>query len=452
VLIELSYCQGLNGRGKFKQAADRARAAVESARRVGDPGLLLIAVARKAGSVFFTGEPVDIDELKAVIEFEDFSQDHASLASLPLAQILCRTDHVVEGRLALERALEQATRRGEEGLVAYVLFHFVVLDWFAAGDHEEAKRRFAACEQERGQLPVHDIVLLWADSFFAAGRGELAQARAKAEQSLAMGADHGVPTVSFNASIVLSQLDVWSGQAAAAHERMHTLRESFVSEGFGAIGFYTLGLWTLDIEALIALGRLDDAETVLRDLTRRARRAKNPNAQAIAHRCDALLLAAHGRIPEAIDEMDAALADHARRTLPPELARTLLEKGALQRRAKQKSAAKQTLEEALALLEPLDAEILKARARDELSRLGLRRTMPSNGLTAAQTRVAQLVAAGMSNQEIATSLYMSRRSVESHLTKIYRELGIRSRSQLATALAATQDSQPDTEDGASPPA
>jgi hypothetical protein len=127
------------------------------------------------------------------------------------------------------------------------------------------------------------------------------------------------------------------------------------------------------LRPLIALDRLAAAEQVFEDLNRRARRADNPNAHAIAHRCGGLLLGAQGHIPEAIGEMDAALADHARGTLRPELARTLLDKGALQRRAKHKSAAKHTLEAALALLEPLDAAILKARARDELSRIGLRR-------------------------------------------------------------------------------
>jgi DNA-binding NarL/FixJ family response regulator len=418
---------------------------VKAAKHLDDPGLLAEAVARKAFAVFWTGGPLDLDELNGAIELEDFSQNYTqALPSFVLGQILSRTDNVVGGRLALERAVERATRRGEEYDVTYVLFHLVVHDWFAAGDHEEAKRKFAICKQERGQDTHQDILFLWADSFFATGRGDLAEARAKAEHSLLMCADHAHPGLTMNASILLAELDVWSGQAIGAHERMLTLRESFVSEGLGAIGFYTVGMWTLDIEALIALGRLDDAETVLRDLTSRSRRAKNPNAQAIAHRCHGLLLAAQGNIPEAIAEMDAAVADHARRTLPPELARTLVEKGALQRRAKQKSAAKQTLEQALVLLEPLDAAILKARARDELSRIGLRRATPSNGLTAAQTRVAQLVAAGMSNQEIATTLYMSTRSVESHLTKIYRGLGIRSRTQLATALAATDDNPPDT--------
>lgn len=235
-------------------------------------------------------------------------------------------------------------------------------------------------------------------------------------------------------AITLAQIDLWSGLAEAAHAQMRTLRESLVAGGFGAIGSLTVGLWTLDIEALIALDQLDQAELVLDDLASRARRVGNPHAQALARRCRGLLLASRGRISEGIDEMDAALADHARRPLNPELARTLLEKGALERRAKRKSAAKQTLEHALALLEPLDAAVLQARARDELSRIGLRRASVSTGLTAAQARVAELVVAGMSNREIANALYMSTRSVEAHLTKVYRELGVKSRSQLAVAL------------------
>jgi DNA-binding CsgD family transcriptional regulator len=113
----------------------------------------------------------------------------------------------------------------------------------------------------------------------------------------------------------------------------------------------------------------------------------------------------------------------------------LLEKGVLERRAKHKSAAKRTLEEALEALRPLGARMWIDRAEDELGRIGLRRATPSQGLTPAQTRVAELVAAGMSNQQIASTLYMSTRSVESHLTKIYREFGVRSRGQLIAALA-----------------
>ena len=87
------------------------------------------------------------------------------------------------------------------------------------------------------------------------------------------------------------------------------------------------------------------------------------------------------------------------------------------------------------MLEPLEAGILTERARDELGRVGLRRADRQEGLTAAQTRVAELVLAGLTNREIAATLYMSVRTVETHLTKIYHELGIRSRAQLAGAIA-----------------
>jgi DNA-binding CsgD family transcriptional regulator len=76
---------------------------------------------------------------------------------------------------------------------------------------------------------------------------------------------------------------------------------------------------------------------------------------------------------------------------------------------------------------------------DELARVGLRRPVITEGLTPAQQRVAELVAAGMSNREIAATLYMRVRSVEAHLTKAYRELDVRSRSELVAALAASND-------------
>jgi DNA-binding CsgD family transcriptional regulator len=169
----------------------------------------------------------------------------------------------------------------------------------------------------------------------------------------------------------------------------------------------------------------------------RANAAENPNAVAVALRCRGLLLAARGDVPGAIDSLDAAIGEHARRPVPLELGRTLLERGTLERRAKRKSAAKRSLEEALAVLEPLGATMWASRARDELGRVGLRRSSQGEGLTAAQQRVAELAAAGMSNREIAGELFMSLRTVEAHLTKIYRELGVKSRAQLAAAMAAT---------------
>ena len=133
--------------------------------------------------------------------------------------------------------------------------------------------------------------------------------------------------------------------------------------------------------------------------------------------------------------------------MAPEIARTLLELGTVQRRAKQKTKAKESLERALAMFESMGAQMWAARVRDELDRVGLRRPSVSEGLTPAQTRVAELVLAGMSNREIASTLYMSQRSVEAHLTKVYREFGVRSRAQLVATMSAAQATE-DTEEPA----
>jgi DNA-binding CsgD family transcriptional regulator len=118
-----------------------------------------------------------------------------------------------------------------------------------------------------------------------------------------------------------------------------------------------------------------------------------------------------------------------------EIGRTLLELGTVQRRAKRKSAAKASLEQAIAVLTPLGARVWLDRSRDELARVGLRRPRQGRGLTPAQQRVAELAAQGMTNREIAAALFMSQRTVETHLTKVYGELNLKTRTQLAAALA-----------------
>jgi hypothetical protein len=116
-----------------------------------------------------------------------------------------------------------------------------------------------------------------------------------------------------------------------------------------------------------------------------------------------------------IDGGLAALAAHRMRLLRPELARTLLEQGSRLRHAKQKNAAKDSLQQALAIYEQIGARLWADRARDELSRVGLRR-QTQDGLTPAQARVVELACAGYTNQQIATNALHERaqRRVTSH--------------------------------------
>ena len=119
---------------------------------------------------------------------------------------------------------------------------------------------------------------------------------------------------------------------------------------------------------------------------------------------------------------------------PFDRARTLLALGTVQRRAKQRADARRTLEAALALFEELGAALWTERARAEIARLGGRRARDRDELTETERRIAELAASGRSNREIAGELFVSERTVEANLTRAYRKLGVRSRTELARRL------------------
>ena len=161
-------------------------------------------------------------------------------------------------------------------------------------------------------------------------------------------------------------------------------------------------------------------------------------ALAIASRGLALVCAARGEHEAALDLEARALREHDRLGQPFELARTLLVKGSILRRAKRRGEARQTLGEALAIFERLPAPLWAAKAREEIRRIGLRPSR-DGGLTETETAVAGLVAAGRTNREVASELFLSVKTVEANLSRIYGKLGVRSRTELANRLQ-TRDS------------
>jgi DNA-binding NarL/FixJ family response regulator len=105
----------------------------------------------------------------------------------------------------------------------------------------------------------------------------------------------------------------------------------------------------------------------------------------------------------------------------------------IRRHAKQKRAAREALQEALAVFERLGARLWAERARAELSSIGGRPPV-SGALTPMEQRVARLAAAGRTNREIGETLFLSVRTVETHLSHAYHKLGVRSRTELGFAL------------------
>jgi DNA-binding NarL/FixJ family response regulator len=142
-----------------------------------------------------------------------------------------------------------------------------------------------------------------------------------------------------------------------------------------------------------------------------------------------LLAAAQGDREAARHTLEQALQELETLPYPFERARTLLALGHVRRQAKQKRLAREALEQALSIFEELGAPLWADKTRTELRRISGRRA--ESELTESEQRVAALAAEGRSNKEIAAALFTSVRTVESHLSDIYRKLGVRSRGELA---------------------
>jgi DNA-binding NarL/FixJ family response regulator len=192
------------------------------------------------------------------------------------------------------------------------------------------------------------------------------------------------------------------------------------------------------IEALIGIGNLGTAEQLLTLLDERAADADTP-LRSLAHRCRGLLLAVRGDHEGAIAELEAAAVelDPPQKMDPLELARTLLSLGRVRRQAQHKRAARETLERALEIFEQLGARPWVDRTRSELRRIG-GRIASAHELSETERRIAELVVAGCRNRDVAAELSLSPNTVAWNLSKIYRKLGVGSRTELAARVGATR--------------
>jgi DNA-binding CsgD family transcriptional regulator len=186
------------------------------------------------------------------------------------------------------------------------------------------------------------------------------------------------------------------------------------------------------IEALIGAGELDAAAELLASMTGRY---KDPVSLPASARCRGLLAAARGQADEAIAELTLALQLRERISDEPvERGRILLALGSVQRRLKQRRAARESFGAAIDCFEGAEAALWTERAKAELARVSGRVPGSASELTVTEQRVAELVASGMSNRAVAAQLVVTVRTIESTLTKVYAKLGVESRTQLASKL------------------
>jgi DNA-binding CsgD family transcriptional regulator len=252
-------------------------------------------------------------------------------------------------------------------------------------------------------------------------------ARSNAAEALAL-AERGTMLATMTSLWALALLELSLDNPSEAHRLLGPLVASAEAAGIREPG--SIRFVTDDVEALIALGDLDAATAQLDRFERHARRLGRRSVLAAVHRSRGMLAAAGSAPDEGFAEYAHALAELERVPLPFERARTLLALGSAQRRARQRRAARSTLELALAAFDELGASLWSERTRAELRRVSGR--APSRGeLTPAELRVAELVAEGRTNREVAAALYVTPRTVEGTLSRVYTKLGVRSRTELA---------------------
>jgi len=187
-------------------------------------------------------------------------------------------------------------------------------------------------------------------------------------------------------------------------------------------------------EALVAVERYDDCRVFLDVASATARRAGRVSVLALVARGRAMLAARLGDLEEALAWVESAVRLDAEVPIAVEGARHLLLKGRLHRRRKEKLLARESLEAALAGFEAVGAAWWAERARAELARVNIRPAAPT-ALTASEQRIAELAARGLTTREIAEAAFVSPKTVEANLTRIYRKLGIRSRAELVARLS-----------------
>jgi DNA-binding CsgD family transcriptional regulator len=193
------------------------------------------------------------------------------------------------------------------------------------------------------------------------------------------------------------------------------------------------------IEALVAAGELDEANEILERLDEEAATTGGQWSLAAAARSRAVLFAASGQLDEALAAAERSLALFESLPMPFERARTLVVMGQLRRRRREKRLAREALDDALRTFEDLRVPAWADRARAELARVPQRRA--AEGLSPTEESIARLAGEGLTNREIADRVFLSPKTVEVNLTRIYRKLGVRSRAALARRFAAEPDGQ-----------
>ena len=411
--------------GRPFHARAHAEQAVVAATAGGDAASVRESRATLAWARFWNGLGYQEDLLESGA-WTRFAPNHKTFGFLR-GLLLGLTDDHAAARAALLAEHRDARDRGLDRVAALALAGLADVERHA-GDWDRALEHVAEgvlVAQAAGDGLVRAL-LHQAGGHVRARLGRSAEARADAAAAIAEGERIRSPMAARFGHSLLGFVALTEGDPAAAVRELEPGAAELLrfAEFDPSLARFLPDL----VEALVAVGQTDWAAAVLAPYEQRAGAVGRPSGIAAAARCRALLYSATGDPEGAAAAVGRALA--ADEPAPFERGRSLLVAGSVHRRARRRAQARTVLTEAAELFDGLGSTPWAARAREELARIGGRAPGPT-ALTEGEERIAALVAEGRSNREVAAELFLAVSSVEAALWRIYRKLGVRSRTELA---------------------
>jgi DNA-binding CsgD family transcriptional regulator len=432
--LEGAAAQFFRQRRRLDEAVEHAKTAVELAREVDDEALLALALGSQLLAEATLGRAEAAATLEAALALQPAVENERILAQPEWTAAIVRMwwEEPAGVRPTYEKLIERGRAAGDEASLAYVHVLLAQAECLL-GDFERGRRNAEAAREIAEQAGQRAVVAygLAVRALSDAHRGRERETREAAEAALAIGRETQFTPVLQFAAAALGLLELSLGRPEEAAQQLAPLVEFARTEGICEPGLTRYA--TDHVEALVELGRLEEAAELLDWQEGNAVSLGRQAAIASCRRCRGLLAAAEGRLDESLADFEQALGEDAGAS-PFDRARTLLAFGAALRRAKRKADARETLEQAVAAFEELGAATFTERARAELDRISGRRRS-EGGLTATERQIAELVAEGRSNKEVAAALFVTVKTVEANLSRVYAKLGLRSRAELARHLA-----------------
>ncbi|MEO6203913.1 MAG: AAA family ATPase [Mycobacteriales bacterium] len=394
------------------------------------------ALCEQVSTEFYLGHGLDREQLDRALTLERTGRSWRSSDQVAAIRpvLLKWSDHLSEAQDALCELSAKAVEEGNEGLAPYVLGHLsgVALRRGRPTEARALAEQHLAHAESTGQAGQRIQALVTAASVDA-HCGQLDDAQSASYEVLAWAETEQDSWLEMSATGLLGFVALTRHDVASARTWFDRWAEASDAAGVRDPG---ISRFHGDhVETLVAVGATDEAKRRLLQLEERAVRADRVSAQAVALRCHGLIAATVGDFAEAVTLLHRALVLHEATPLAFEQARTLLVEGVTHRRAKSKREAARALAEASAAFTACGATAWAARAEAELARVGGRRES-SLELTPSERRIALLAGSGLTNKEVGERAFISPKTVEANLARVYRKLGISSRAELGARMSA----------------